>query len=376
MPNGTTDKPGSEAAGTSPIHLHEFIADNRDDLIARTRAKVAHRPWPSVSHIELTEGIPLFMTQLTETLRLENTDAPFSQSTLGASATKHGGDLLAMGFSVSQVVHDYGDVCQAITELAVERAASISSDEFHTLNRCLDTAIAEAVTEYGRLQQAASAREEVERRGRDAHELRNKLNTAMLSFEALKSGQVAIGGSTGAVLGRSLIGLRDLIEKSLSEVRMDAGTERKERIKVAAFVDEVAAAANLHAEYREVRLTVDRVDPALEIAVDPQLLASAVMNLLQNAFKYSRPRGEVKLRTGAAKGRVLIEVDDECGGLEQGDKDAFHPFGERRKQDRSGLGLGLSISRRAVLASGGEIRTQDYPGKGCTFTIDLPAAAP
>lgn len=376
MSNGTTARPGRDASAQPVIHLHEFIADNHDDLIARTRAKVAHRPWPSVSPAELAEGIPLFLTQLTETLRLENTDAPFSQDVLGASATKHGGDLLAMGFSVSQVVHDYGDVCQAVTELAVERQASISSEEFHTLNRCLDTAIAEAVTEYGRLQQEASAKEEVERRGRDAHELRNKLNTAMLSFEALRSGKVGIGGSTGAVLARSLIGLRDLIETSLTEVRMDAGAERRERVKVTVFVDEVAAAANLHAEYREVRLTVDRVDPELEISVDPQLLASAVMNLLQNAFKYSRPHGEVRLRTSARGGRVLIEVDDECGGLGQGDKETFHPFGERRKQDRSGLGLGLSISRRAVLASGGEIRTQDFPGRGCTFTIDLPAAAP
>lgn len=376
MANGTTRKPEREVAATAAVRLHEFIADNRDDLIARTRAKVAHRPWPSVSPAELAEGIPLFLTQLTETLRLENTNAPFPPNTLGASATKHGGDLLAMGFSVSQVVHDYGDVCQAITELAVDRAASISSEDFHTLNRCLDTAIAEAVTEYGRLLQAASAKEEVERRGRVAHELRNKLNTAMLSFEALKGGTVGIAGSTGAVLGRSLMGLRDLIEKSLSEVRLDAGTERKERVKVAAFVDEVAAAAHLHAEYREVQLTVDRVDPALEISVDPQLLASAVMNLLQNAFKYSRPHGEVRLRTGARDGRVLIAVDDECGGLAQGEKDAFHPFGERRRLDRTGLGLGLSISRRAVVASGGEIHTKDYPGKGCTFTIELPAAAP
>ena len=78
----------------------------------------------------------------------------------------------------------------------------------------------------------------------------------MLSFEALKSGKVAIGGSTGAVLGRSLIGLRDLIDRSLSEVRLDAGKDRRERVSVPVFMDEIAVAANLHAEYREIQLTV------------------------------------------------------------------------------------------------------------------------
>ena len=84
------------------------------------------------------------MTQLAETLRLENTDSPFSADAIGSSAAKHGSDLLAMGFTVSQVVHDYGDVCQAITELAIEKRAKISAEDFHTLNRCLDTAIAES----------------------------------------------------------------------------------------------------------------------------------------------------------------------------------------------------------------------------------------
>ena len=67
------------------------------------------------------------------------------------SARWHGKKLLEGGYSVDQVVHDYGDVCQAITELALEQQAPITVKEFHTLNRCLDTAIAEAVTEHARV---------------------------------------------------------------------------------------------------------------------------------------------------------------------------------------------------------------------------------
>ena len=392
------------------MRLHEFISSNRNDLITLTRSRVTRRPWPSLSDSQLESGIPLFLTQLAETLRLENTASPYSASAIGSGATTHGGHLRAEGFTVSQVVHAYGDVCQAITELAYEREKTIRSEEFQTLNRCVDDAIAQAVTEYGRLQaqavtesgrlqteaatesgrmqtaaatesgrlqQETSSREEVERLGHLAHELRNKLNTALLSFEMLKSGSVGIGGSTGAVLGRSLIGLRDLIDRSLSEVRLDAGTERRERVSMPVFVDEVTVAANLHAEYRDIRLTVGGVSPDLAVTADPHLLASAVMNLLQNAFKYTRPHGLVTLRTSAEKGRVLIEVEDECGGFAKDETatEMFQSFGDRRKNDRSGLGLGLSISRRAVQASGGEIRTRNIPGKGCVFTIDLPAVA-
>jgi signal transduction histidine kinase len=178
------------------------------------------------------------------------------------------------------------------------------------------------------------------------------------------------------VLGRSLTGLRDLIDRTLSEVRLDAGTERRERVSMPAFLDEITVAANLHAEHRDVRLAVGGVGPALAVTADPHLLASAVMNLLQNAFKFTRPHGLVTLTTRAENGRVLIEVEDECGGFakEETASEMFAPFGDRRRSDRSGLGLGLTISRRAVEVSGGEIRTRNLPGKGCVFIIDLPAA--
>jgi hypothetical protein len=127
--------------------LHEFIAVNRDVIISRTRDRVRGRSWPSVATGELEHGVPLFLTQLTETLRLEATSVPFPGDAIGATAARHGAELLRLGFTVSQVVHDYGDICQAITALAVEQEVSISVAEFHTLNRCLDTAIAEAVTE-------------------------------------------------------------------------------------------------------------------------------------------------------------------------------------------------------------------------------------
>jgi signal transduction histidine kinase len=356
--------------------LHDFVSSNRDELLTRTRAKVSSRPWPAASKHQLENGIPMFLTQLSETLRLETGRVPFPDASIGSSAARHGAELLAEGYTVSQVVHDYGDVCQAITELAIEKDAGISAEEFHTLNRCLDTAIAEAVTEYARLQGEATWRGEVERLGQMAHELRNLIQTAMLSFDVLKAGRVGIAGSTGAVLGRSLASLSGVVADTLAEVRLTAGTRRRHRVSVMVFLDEVAVAARLHAEYRGHRLVIEQVDHTLQIDVDRELLASALMNLLQNAFKYTREHGQVTLRTQEGDGRVLIEVEDECGGLGEKEAAPSHAFGERRTDDRSGLGLGLSITRKAVKALEGEVRTRNLPGKGCVFAIDLPLAHP
>jgi len=355
--------------------LYELIDQRRDEIVARTRERVRSRPWPSVSSHELEYGVPLFLTQLSETLRLEATATPFSSDSIGSTATRHGGEMVAAGFTVSQVVHDYGDICQVITEIALERREPITVEEFHTLNRCLDTAIAEAVTEHSRLIAQTRSDAEVERLGLSAHEFRDLLNSALLAFHALRRGMVSINGSTGAVLGRSLTSLVALVHRSISEVRLAAVEQRRDPVSVTTFVDEIAAAGMLHAEYRDIRFTVAPVDPALTIAADSQLLASAVMNLLHNAFKNTRVGGGVFLRAHAEGQRLLVEVEDECGGIPDGNEDMFRAFGDRRGTDRSGLGLGLAMARRAVRAHSGDITIRNMPGRGCIFAIDVPLAA-
>jgi hypothetical protein len=149
--------------------LSEFIAANRDVIVSRARDRVRGRQWPSVRVGELEHGVPMFLTQLGETLRLESSGAPYQDGAITATAARHGAELLKRGFTVSQVVNDYGDICQVITELATEQAAAITVDEFHTLNFCLDTAIAGAVTEHARVTEQTRSTEEIERLGHAAH---------------------------------------------------------------------------------------------------------------------------------------------------------------------------------------------------------------
>ena len=353
--------------------LHEFIAVNRDEIIRRCREKVATRSVPPPTEAEIDHGVPLFLNQLVIALRGGGKVNP----DISRSAVLHGRDLQLQGFTVSQVVHDYGDVCQSITDLAMEVDAPISTNDFRTLNQCLDDAIAGAVTEFGRGRNQSTldgeAARGTERLGFLAHELRNLMNTAILALEVLRTGNVGVGGSTGQVLYRSLVGARDLIGRSLAEVRLTQGIENRERIQMSDFIDGLVAAARLEASARGLTLTVLAAEEGVAIEADRQVLAAVVGNLLQNAFKFTHPHTTVTLRVGASAERVLIEIEDECGGLTGGttNDELFRPF-EQRSTDRTGLGLGLAFSRWGVEANNGRIYARTLPGKGCIFTIDLP----
>jgi signal transduction histidine kinase len=327
---------------------------------------------PPPTDVEIDHGVPVFLDQLTEALRFGLT----SNAEIGRVALQHGHDLRLQGLTVSQVVHDYGDVCQSITELAVEMDAPIATRDFGTLNRCLDDAIASAVTEYGREQNQSTLDGETarasERLGFLAHELRNLANTAILSFEVLRSGNVGVAGSTGSVLRRSLMGMRTLIGRSLDEVRLAQTAQELVPIRMSAFIQEIESIARLQARDANVTLVVLPFEDGLEVRADRQILGSALTNVLQNALKFTRPHTTVTLQVAADHERVLIEVEDACGGLPSESADnMFRPF-EQHSSDRTGLGLGLAYSRWAVEAHHGRIHARSLAGRGCVFTIDLP----
>jgi signal transduction histidine kinase len=353
------------------VSLYEFIGVYREDIIRRCRAKVAKRSAPPPTEAEIDHGVPLFLDQLVEALRLGQVSNP----EIGRSAVLHGHDLLLQGFTVAQVVRDYGDVCQSITDLAMEMDAPISTDDFRTLNRCLDDAIAGAVTEYSRERDVTRNDESAhgsEHLGFLAHELRNLTNTAMLAFDVLKTGNVGVGGSTGAVVQRSLMGIQSLVSRSLAEVRLSQGVQNREEFLVSPFIEELVPGATLEARAKGISLNVVPVEDGVMVGADRQVLASVVDNLLQNAFKFTRPGTTVTLRVGASAERVLIEIQDECGGLQGWNvTQLFRPF-EQRGADRTGLGLGLAFSRWAVEANHGRIYARNLPDKGCVFTVDLP----
>jgi len=189
------------------VPLYEFIGVYRDELIRRCKEKVAKRSaLPSPTKADIDHGVPLFLDQLVLELR----GGPSKSHDISNGAAEHGHDLLLKGFTVSQVVHDYGDVCQAVTDLAVEMDAPIDTEDFRTMNLCLDNAIASAVTEHAREQQVT----------RDGHsaELQSLAATAIAAFEVLKTGSVGISGKTGDVLYRSLQAIRALADRPSARI--------------------------------------------------------------------------------------------------------------------------------------------------------------
>lgn len=374
--------------------MHEFLKLHRLELIERCRAKVALRGLGQPVGPETRFGVPLFLQELIRTLEVEQSSHPMRSreisgpadghsgavSEIDDSAKQHGNELLLKGFSVDQVVHDYGDLCQAITDMAFELEAPIETDEFRTLNRCLDNAIAGAVTEFNLQRdvvaadaQAASLNQQL---GFFGHEVRNQVTTAMLAVSLIRDGKVGISGATGDVLDKSLLELKRLVDRSLAAVRLGAGVPpHSTLISVCEFISDTKISASMEAYTRDCAFFVSDVDPRLRVSADRDMLASALGNLLQNAFKFTHPHSEVTLSAIAVGDRVLIEVEDNCGGLPPGvDATMFKPF-VQASEDRTGLGLGLSIARQAVEENGGTLSVRDVSGKGCVFTIDLPRVA-
>ena len=356
--------------------LADFVSSNRDAIIAGAQERVASRTAPKPSGVELKHGIPIFLDQLADALRLAQSSQVTDNEQMSKSAGKHGHELLRIGLTIGQVVHGYGDVCQTITTLAVEQKIPISTEDFRTLNLCLDDAIAGAVTTFSRLRERKMADQETERLAFHTEELRNLLFAAMLSFDMIKSGRVAVGGSTGLVLGRSLLGLRDLLDRSLTEGRLDAGIVTLELFSVADLIDEIEIGASLQAQVHDLRFSVTTVDRTVTVEGDRQILAAALSNLLQNAFRLTREHGAVALTVRTTDDRVLFEVQDQCGGLPPGKVEDLSSSLAHQGHEHPGLGLGLSICCKAALAFAGQVYVRDLPGEGCVFTLELPRKPP
>ena len=205
------------------------------------------------------------------------------------------------------------------------------------------------------------------------HELRNLVNTAIVAFEVLKKGQVGFAGSTGAVLNRSLVGLRDLIARSLDEVRWTRGVKNRKRILVSEFIDEVGAAATLEARCPQHRVdratrarrTGDRgrstspggggrQSAAERVQVHPVPQHRDVKGWCQRRSRDHRHPGRMWRPSG------------------RGDAKELFPSFEQQGADRTGLGIGLAFSRWGAEAHGGRLYARNLPGEGCVFTVDLP----
>jgi len=351
--------------------LNELIADHRQEILARTQAKLALRYDRRPSGRDQDHGAELFLEQMTALIRHHSTGSRETDT----NTRPHGGELLRRGYSVSRVVHGYGDVCQVISDLAQESGTALSAGALLTFQCCLDEAIAGAITEYERQREAISRRgaEPIERL---AEELRDSLSTALLGFATLQRGVLRLDSNTGALLNRSLMRLVELTDRSLSEVRLAGDTLHLQRLSVADLVQEVAIAAGVYAANRGVSFSAPRFETRLEVEGDRHLLIAAIQNIVQNALKFTPVGGRVSLTVRDAATQIMIDVADECGGLDEGDLPELLNAFARHGVDHAGLGPGLWISRTSITKMGGTLSARNVAGRGCVFSIALPKLRP
>jgi signal transduction histidine kinase len=326
--------------------LHEFMREHRAAILERCARKIARG-----------DDLPEYFDELVTAL---------TRGTNGAPRRR-----FREGFDLSLVVHEYGAMCESITEEAMACNQPIEVREFWLLNQALDLGIAGAVERFTAERELAHDSSRASHLGFIAHELRNALSIAIMSFDLIRKGKVPVQGRTAEILWRSQLNLRDLVGRLLTDVRLRSGVLEREHLRLAPLLEEVEAAASLHAETRDIALNL-KVDSRLEVDGDRQLLRSAVSNLVQNAIKFTPAGGHVELRGYGNDNHVMVDVEDECGGLPEGKvEELFSPF-VQKGNDRSGLGLGLAIARDAVQLHRGELRARSLDGKGCLFTIVLP----
>jgi signal transduction histidine kinase len=358
--------------------LHEVLSAKRDEVMARWKTRIRGTLAPeTMSPLELVNHIPRFITEIVAALR---TDAGLSS--LGPSpaetttAADHGAQRLRLGFSLDSVVREYGALRESIVATAKDAGADLTLRELQVLFDAIVSGIAQAVTEYSRQRDAELLRQANEHFAFIAHELRDPLSAAMSSFLILKSaGQLPIGNRSVDAVDRGLQRTRELIDQTLQIARVASGIElRRQSTTLKILFEEAEQGAAPEAESKRVEIR-SRILADEQINLDTRLVRSALGNLVRNGVKYTATGGVVELRGRIADGRVVIEVEDCCGGLPPGKvEQAFAPF-VRLDKRQTGFGLGLAIAKQAVDAHGGSIRVQDLPGKGCIFVLELPIAA-
>ena len=328
---------------------------------------------------ELGGTTTLFIAQLLEQLRRDagvETAAP--SPGVSDSAESRGAALHDQRCSPAEIVFDYGAVCDAITTVAIRCDVSVTAQELRTLNLLVDGAVTSALEGYSRQRNRLDEKrlqEQALELGQLSHELRNVLNTALFSYQVIDRGPTPLRSRTGQALGRALLRMRHLVDRTLVEVRLNAGLgPNREWIDLRDLFDELCALVEPDAVRRALPIEVV-VKNGSAIEGDRQLLISAISNLLQNAIKYTQAGTRVWLRARVeGRAQLLLEVEDRCGGLPEGrTEELFAPFTQKHA-DRSGLGLGLSIVHRVAETHDGRVIVRNLPGVGCVFALELPRA--
>jgi signal transduction histidine kinase len=218
-----------------------------------------------------------------------------------------------------------------------------------------------------------------------SHELKTPLALIRLFAETLEMGRVP--GEEKAqqyyrVINKESQRLTQLINNILDFSRIEAG-RREYRLApsdVARIVSEVVEAYRFQIEQQGFTLEVEVEDGLPRVVADKEALAQALLNLVNNALKYTRDEKYLKL-TVARRGddQVMVSVTDRGIGVAKGEQqkifEKFYRAEDSLVHETKGSGLGLSLVKHIMEAHGGSVEVESAPGRGSTFTLVLPFEA-
>jgi signal transduction histidine kinase len=350
--------------------LHEIIEKSRDQILGHCERELVELR-PDRPPMEIASLLLEFIDEVRRALLADSGGATTSPLPgRSESSARLGALRFQEGDQPMELVNYYGIGCDAICEVAASATTSVTPRELQVLNRCVDAAMAEAIRQYWMRANEAVHQRKLEEFGEAVHEMRNALSSALMGFDLITMGKAPVAGKTSELVKRNLGQLKELLAHSLVAVRLrtSARSLQPEQTRLGPFLRELVEAIP-----RERNVEVDvEVDQSIELSLDPKVMGSAVTNLVQNGIKFSREGGRVTVKGYERDGRIVIAVEDECGGLPAHQVDAlFQPF-VQAGSDRSGIGLGLSIARQSVEAHGGTIAARNT-AQGCVFTLELPA---
>ncbi len=214
-----------------------------------------------------------------------------------------------------------------------------------------------------------------------SHELKTPLALIRLFSETLELGRVPNEEKKQQyyrVIHKESRRLTQLINNILDFSRIEAGRREYNfrRVDVARVVEEVLDAYRFQLEQQGFTLQVDLQEGLPLLEVDHEALGQALLNVVNNAVKYSADQKHVEVRLRRAGNRVTIAVTDRGIGIRKAEHDKifekFYRAEDSLVHETRGSGLGLSLVRHIMEAHGGAVEVQSAPGKGSTFTLVLP----
>jgi signal transduction histidine kinase len=359
------------------IHLSSLLAQRRAGILQRWTSAIAREhPDKELNRGELWDHLPVFFDEVLNALATEEGASAEGPAAGPTASAAHGTQRLRVGFDLTEVIREYEILTECILDEVEALDGSVSIRAFRRVQRLLNAGRTNAVSAYVERRDKEMTREHSQHVAFVAHELRTPLMTAITASTVLRKSAAPDQEHALTLLTRNLNALRELIDQMLlADPLGGALPVSPEPLDLRALLDEVVGDARVAAEQRQIEVTIEAPD-VLAIDADRRLLRSCLSNLLGNAVKFTHEGGAIMVRAVRGEGRTMIEVEDRCGGLPEGNPaELFEPF-VQRSENRSGFGLGLAIVRQAMEAHGGTVTVRNLPGRGCVFSLELPQSVP